>query len=109
LDGSRFIIWIDNVAFTLNLELAVDVGSFTHTAFSIADTETSREVIPVLEAHRRQWGTPLGTVCDHGRANLSEDTIDYIEAQGIEMVAAGPRNRKGNGTDEGAISHLIDD
>ena len=106
LDGSRFIIWIDNVAFTFNLELAVDVGSFTHTAFSIADTETTEEVISVLEAHRQQWGTPLGIVCDHGSANLSEDTIDYIEAQGIELVATGPRNPKGNGTDEGAFSQM---
>jgi hypothetical protein len=106
LDGSDFSIWIDNVLFTFNLELAVDVGSFTHTAFSIADTETAREVIRVLEAHRRQWGTPLGIVCDHGSANLSEDTINYIKAHGIELVAAGPRNPKGNGTDEGAFSQM---
>ena len=106
LDGSDFSIWIDNVPFTFNLELAVDVGSFTHTAFSIADTETAREVIRVLEAHRRQWGTPLGIVCDHGSANLSEDTIDYLETHGIELVAAGPRNPKGNGTDEGAFSQI---
>jgi transposase len=106
LDGSDFSIWIDNVPFTFNLELAVDVGSFTHTAFSIADTETAREVIRVLEAHRRQWGTPLGIVCDHGSANLSEDTINYIQAHGIELVAAGPRNPKGNGTDEGAFSQM---
>ena len=106
LDGSDFSIWIDNVAFTFNLELAVDVGSFTHTAFSIADTETTEEVINVLEAHRRQWGTPLGIVCDHGSANLSKDTIDYIEAHGIGLVAAGPRNPKGNGTDEGAFSQM---
>jgi hypothetical protein len=38
LDGSQFVIWLDNMPFTFNLELAVDVGSFTHTAFSIADT-----------------------------------------------------------------------
>ncbi|MHC4951812.1 MAG: hypothetical protein ACYTEU_12640 [Planctomycetota bacterium] len=68
LDGSDFIIWIDNVPFTFNVELAVDVSSFTHTAFSIADTETSREVIRVLEAHRQKWGTPIGIVCDHGSA-----------------------------------------
>jgi len=106
LDGSQFVIWLDNMPFTFNLELAVDVGSFTHTAFSIADTETTDEVIRVLEAHRRQWGTPLGIVCDHGSANLSQDAINYIHAQGIELVAAGPANPKGNGTDEGAFSQM---
>jgi transposase len=45
LDGSDFSIWIDDVSFTFNVELAVDVNSFTHTAFSIANTETTREVI----------------------------------------------------------------
>ena len=106
LDGSDFIIWIDTVPFTFNVELAVDVSSFTHTAFSIADTETSREVIRVLEVHRQKWGTPIGIVCDHGSANLSEDAIDYLKAEGIELVAAGPRNPKGNGTDEGAFSQM---
>ena len=106
LDGSDFTIWLDNRPFTFNLELAVDVGSFTHTAFSIADTETTDEVISVLEAHRRQWGTPIGIVCDHGSANLSENAMDYIHAQGIELVAAGPANPKGNGTDEGAFSQM---
>jgi hypothetical protein len=43
-------------------------------------------------------------VCDHGSANLSKDAINYIKAEGIELVAAGPRNPKGNGTDEGAFS-----
>ena len=106
LDGSQFSIWIDNVPFTFNLELAVDVASFTHTAFSIADTETTQEVIRVLEAHRQQWGTPVGIVCDHDSANLSKDAMDYIQAQGIELVAAGPANPKGNGTDEGAFSQM---
>ena len=58
LDGSDFIIWLDNVPFTFNVELAVDVSSFTHTAFSIADTETTREVISVLEAHRQNGALP---------------------------------------------------
>jgi transposase len=106
LDGSEFSIWLDNVPFTFNLELAVDVSSFTHTAFSIADTETSREVISVLEAHRRQWGTPIGIVCDHGRANLSEDSKHYIHKHGIELVPSGPANPKGNGTDESAFSQM---
>ena len=106
LDGSEFTIWLDNMPFTFNLELAVDVGSFTHTAFSIADTETTDEVIGVLEAHCQKWGTPLGIVCDHGSANMSEDAMDYIQAQRIELVAAGPANPKGNGTDEGAFSQM---
>lgn len=106
LDGSEFTIWLDNTPFTFNLELAVDVDSFTHTAFSIADTETTDEVIGVLEAHRRKWGTPLGIVCDHGSANLSENAMNYIELHGIELVAAGPANPKGNGTDEGAFSQM---
>ena len=106
LDGSEFTIWLDNMPFTFNLELAVDVTSFTHTAFSIADTETTDEVIGVLEAHRQQWGTPVGIVCDHGSANLSEDAMNYIQTQGIELVAAGPANPKGNGTDEGAFSQM---
>jgi hypothetical protein len=106
LDGSEFTIWLDNKPFTFNLELAVDVASFTHTAFSIADSETTDEVIGVLEAHRRQWGTPLGVVCDHGSANLSENAMDYIKSHGIELVAAGPANPKGNGTDEGAFSQM---
>jgi len=106
LDGSEFTIWLDNMSFTFNLELAVDVGSFAHTAFSIADTETTDEVIGVLEAHRLKWGTPIGIVCDHGSANLSVDAMDYIHSQGIELVAAGPANPKGNGTDEGAFSQM---
>jgi hypothetical protein len=106
LDGSEFTIWLDNMPFTFNLELAVDVGSFAHTAFSIADTETTDEVIGVLEAHCLKWGTPIGIVCDHGSANLSEDALDYIHSQGIELVAAGPANPKGNGTDEGAFSQM---
>ncbi len=106
LDGSEFTVWLDNQPFTFNLELAVDVGTFTHTAFSIADTETTEEVIGVLEAHRKKWGTPLGIVCDHGSANLSENTMSYLEAHGIELVPAGPANPKGNGTDEGAFSQM---
>jgi hypothetical protein len=63
-------------------------------------------VIAVLESHRRQWGTPVGVVFDCGSANLSENAIKYFKAHGIEMVAAGPANPKGNGTDEGAFSQM---
>ena len=106
LDGSEFRVWIDHMAFTFNVELAVDVASFNHTAFSIAETETARQVIEVLESHRQKWGTPIGMVCDSGSANLSEDVKRYMDSHGIELVPAGPGNAKGNGTDEGAFSQM---
>ncbi len=106
LDGSEFTVWIDNQPFTFNVELSVDVTSFNHTAFSIADTETTDEVINVLQAHCKKWGCPVGILCDHGTANLSNDAKSYIKDQGIELVAVGPANPKGNGTDEGAFSHM---
>lgn len=106
IDGSQFIVWLADTPFTFNVELGVDVASFTHTAFSIADTETSDEVIKVMEAHRKKWGCPIGVVCDHGSANLSSDVIKYLAALDIELVPAGPANPKGNGTDEGAFGHL---
>ncbi|MCK5724352.1 MAG: hypothetical protein KAI84_17600, partial [Gammaproteobacteria bacterium] len=106
IDGSEFTVWIGDIFFKLNVELAVDVGTFTHTAFSIADTETTRQVINVLESHIKTWGTPVGILCDHGRANLSEDARVYIKNQGIELVPVGPGNPKGNGTDEGAFSQM---
>jgi hypothetical protein len=88
------------------VELGVDVGSFSHTAFSIADTETTEEVIKVLEGHCNQWGSPIGVLCDHGTANLSAESRAYIQARGIELVPAGPSNPKGNGTVEGAFSQM---
>jgi transposase len=106
LDGSEFTVWIDHVPFKFNVELGVDVNSFAHTAYSVADTETSKEVIRVLESHRQKWGVPIGVVCDSGSANLSNDIRNYIEAQGIELVPVGPGNPKGNGTDEGAFSQM---
>lgn len=106
IDGSEFTVWIADTFFKLNVELAVDVGTFAHTAFSIADTETTREVINVLESHIKNWGTPVGILCDHGSANLSEDARVYIKNQGIELVPVGPGNPKGNGTDEGAFSQM---
>ena len=106
IDGSEFTVWIGDTFFKLNVELAVDVGTFAHTAFSIADTETTREVINVLESHIENWGTPVGILCDHGSANLSEDARVYIKNQGIELVPVGPGNPKGNGTDEGAFSQM---
>jgi hypothetical protein len=92
--------------YKFNVELAVDVKTFAHTGFSVADEESSDEVIKVLEAHREQWGSPLGMLCDHGSGNVSEKTKDYLEAHGIELVPVGPSNPKGNGTDEGAFSQM---
>jgi len=60
----------------------------------------------VLEAHRKNWGTPLGMLCDSGSSNLSESVKDYLRIHGIELVPAGPANPKGNGTDEGAFSQM---
>lgn len=106
MDGSEFTIWLDDQAIKFNVELSVDVGSFSHTAFSVADTETTEEVIKVLESHCKQWGSPIGVLCDHDSANLSADSRAYIQARGIEFVPAGPSNPKGNGTDEGAFSQM---
>lgn len=106
VDGSEFTIWLDNEAIKFNVELGVDVGSFSHTAFSVGDTETTEEVIKVLETHCNKWGSPIGVLCDHGSANLSEESRAYLQARGIELVRAGPSNPKGNGTVEGAFSQM---
>lgn len=106
MDGSEFTIWLDDQAIKFNVELGVDVGSFSHTAFSVADTETTEEVLKVLDAHCEQWGSPIGVLCDHGTANLSAESKAYIQARGIELVPVGPSNPKGNGTDEGAFSQM---
>jgi hypothetical protein len=100
VDGSEFSVWVGDEAFKFNVELAVDVASFTHTAFSVAQSETTEEMIRVLEAHQKAWGNPLGVVCDHGSANLSEQAKAYVQGKGIELVPAGPANPKGNGTAE---------
>jgi hypothetical protein len=105
-DGSEFTVLIDDQPFKFNVELAVDVTSFNHTAFSIADTETTDEVIKTLEEHCRKWGCPVGILCDHGTANLSDDAQVHIKGKGIELVPTGPGNPKGNGTDEGAFSQM---
>ena len=106
LDGSEFTVWLDEEPYKFNVELSVDVKTFAHTAFSVGDTESAAEVIRVLEVHRRDWGDPLGILCDHGSSNLSEEVRTYLKAQEIELVAAGPYNPKGNGTDEGAFSQM---
>ena len=93
-DGSEFTVWLNDQAFTFNVELGVDVASFAHTAFSIADTETAGEVINVLESHRNQWGVPVGVLCDHRSGNLSKEVADYLLAHQIEQVPAGPATPK---------------
>jgi len=106
LDGSEMTVWIDDRSYKFNVELAADVKTFTHTGFSVGDTETAEEIIKVLEAHRRDWGAPLGMLCDSGSSNLSESVSNYLRDHDIEPVPAGPSNPKGNGTDEGAFSHM---
>jgi hypothetical protein len=106
VDGSEFIMWLDGEPYKFNLELSVDVKTFTHTGFSVGDTENSDEVIKVLQAHRKDWGIPLGVLCDSGNWNLSEQVKNYLRDNDIELVPAGPSNPKGNGTDEGAFSQI---
>lgn len=106
LDGSEFTVWLDEEPQQFNLELSVDVKTFSHTAFSVGDTENAEEVIRVLEGHRRDWGDPVGILCDHGSSNLSEEVRTYLKAQKIELVLAGPYNPKGNGIVEGAFSQM---
>ena len=106
LDGSELVVWIDDLGLKFNVELAVDVGSFCHTGYSIDRTETAEAIIRAIEQHRDQWGNPLGVIYDHGRANLSDDVMGYLNTHGIESVPVGPANPKGNGTDEGAFSQM---
>jgi len=88
------------------VELAVDVATFAHTAFSIADTETGEEVIKIIESHIKKWGLPLGVLSDHGSANRRGTVQNYMGNLGIESVPVGPGNPKGNGSDEGAFSQM---
>lgn len=106
IDGSEVKIDIDGQIIKLNLEMAVDTNTFAHTAFSIADQETSEEFIKVLKAHCRQWGTPIGLVTDSGSANVSDASLNFLDSKDIKPVPSGPANPKGNGTIEGAFSHL---
>jgi hypothetical protein len=106
VDGSEFTVWINQVPYKFNLELGVDVESYDHTGFSVSDSETSREFIKVIEAHKALWGTPIGSVSDHGSANISDESKAYLELNDIEALHAGPANPKGNGTVEGAFSEM---
>ncbi len=106
LDGSELVVTVDDIPYTFNLELGVDVGSFCHTGFDIRRTETSQAVIAVLEKHQKDYGLPLGVLFDHGSANMSEDVAKWLQDNEVERVPVGPGNPKGNGTDEGAFSQL---
>lgn len=105
-DGGEFTVFVDGLPVKLNVELGVDVGTFTHTAFSIGKTESTDSVLDVLKTHIREWGCPIGIVCDHGSANMSAAVAAHIKPLGVEFVPAGPRNPKGNGTLEGAFSQM---
>jgi len=105
-DGSEFTVWIDGVQYKFNLELCVDVESFYHGAFSVSDTETTEELIKVIEEYKELCGPPLGLVCDCGSGNLSDRAMDYLKRNDIEILPAGPGNPKGNGTSEGAFSEM---
>jgi hypothetical protein len=106
IDGSKVKIHINGQVIKLNLEMAVDTNTFAHTAFSIADQETSEEFIKVIKAHCREWGTPIGLVNDSGSANLSAASLNFLDSKNIKSVPSGPANPKGNGTIEGAFSQL---
>lgn len=106
VDGSEFKVILDGVCYKFNLELAVDVQSYLHSAFSVSGGETAEEVIRVIEAHRTLWGSPLAMVSDHGSGNLSGEVKDYLSRGQIKLLPAGPGNPKGNGTAESAFSGI---
>jgi transposase InsO family protein len=108
LDGSEFTVWHGDLPITVNIELATDIGTHTHTAFSVGDTETCDEVMKVPETHINKWGPPLAILCDSGTANLSGRVRDFAAGMDIGMLPAGPGNPKGNGSLEGAFAHLKD-
>jgi hypothetical protein len=88
------------------LELCIDVESFYHGGFSVSDTETTEELIKVIEKHKTLCGPPLGLVCDCGSGNMSDRAMEYLKRNDIEILPAGPGNPKGNGTSEGAFSEM---
>ncbi len=106
LDGSEIEIILGTQEFKYNVELGVDVASFCHTGFEVSSTETSEAVLSVLKQHIRQWGHPLGVISDHDSANLSGNIQEFLDNKDIDLLPAGPKNPKGNGTDEGAFSQL---
>lgn len=106
VDGKEFVVLLGGEDHRFNLELCVDVKSFLHSGFSIADTETTEEFIKVMNMHRTAWGNPLAVVTDHGTANLSGKAREFLKSHDIEILPAGPANPKGNGSVEGAFSEM---
>jgi len=106
VDGSEFKVILDGVCYKFNLELAVDVQSYLHSGFSVSGSETAKEVIRVIEAHRTLWGSPLAMVSDYGSGNLSDEVNAYLSMHQIGLLPAGPCNPKGNGTAESAFSGM---
>ncbi len=108
IDGSEITVLYGDRPFKFNIELATDIGTHTHTAFSVGAAETGDEVMKVLETHINEWGSPLGILCDSGTANLSVRVRDFAAGMDIGILPAGPGNPKGNGSLEGAFAHLKD-
>lgn len=106
IDGSEFTVWFGDTPPMFNIELATDIGTHTHTAFSVGETETGDGVMKVLVAHIGDWGAPLGILCDRGTANLGGRVCDFAADRDIVMLPAGPGNPKGNGSLEGAFSKM---
>ena len=106
IDGSQIVVWLGKKPYPFNVELAVDVGTFAHTAFGVTDSETAAAVIGVLESHRSAWGLPVGVLSDRRSGNCSEAVQQYLDQWGVKAVPAGPGNPKGNGSDEGAFGHM---
>jgi transposase InsO family protein len=106
VDGSEFTVKVNEIKYTFNVELAVDVQSYYHSGFSIAESETAREVVRVIEAHKQARGTPLAIVSDHGSGNLSGEVSKNMRGNRILPLPAGPGNPKGNGTVESAFSGM---
>jgi len=109
VDGSEFTVKVNEIKYTFNVELAVDVQSYYHSGFSIAESETAREVVRVIEAHKQARGTPLAIVSDHGSGNLSGEVSKNMRGNRILPLPAGPGNPKGNGTVESAFSGMKND
>jgi hypothetical protein len=108
VDGKEFVVLVGGEDHRFNLELCVDIKSFLHSGFSIADAETTDEFIKVMSMHRTAWGTPLAVVSDHGSANLSSKACEFLKNHDIEILPAGPANPKGNGSVEGAFSEMAE-
>ncbi len=106
VDGSEFVIHLDDESYKFNVEFAVDVTSNLCTSFSVSGAESSGEVLKVLEDHRLKWGPPLGFLSDHGSANLNERLSLWLTRHDVQAVPAGPANPKGNGTVEGSFGWM---